>query len=137
MDNSTLWSSWYVKSKEHSFYFSGDTGYAPHFGEIKRRLGAVQLTLMKIGAYGDPEAWNDIHMNPESSVKAHLELGAEILLPVHWGTFNLAYHAWDEPILRTLSAAKSKSVTVITPRPGEWFTYGMPFTSVEWYKNQQ
>lgn len=134
MDNSTLWSSWYVKSKDHSFYFSGDTGYASHFREIRNRLGAVQLTLMKIGAYGEPEAWNDIHMNPESSVKAHMELGAEILLPVHWATFNLAYHAWNEPILRTLTAAAGQPLTVITPRPGEKFTYGIPFTNVEWYK---
>ena len=126
-----------MKSKDHSFYFSGDSGYAPHFREINSRLGAVQLTLMKVGAYGDPESWNDIHMNPESSVKAQVELGGEILLPVHWATFNLAYHAWNEPILRTLKAAKDQPFTVITPRPGERFTYGTPFTNVEWYKNKE
>ncbi len=135
MSNSTLWSSWFVKGSGRSFYFSGDTGYSPHFREIKSRLGTVSMTLMKIGAYGDPESWNDIHMNPEDAIRAQLDLGAEVLLPVHWATFNLAYHAWSEPILRTLEAASGKPVTVITPRIGERFTYGSPFTNVEWYKN--
>lgn len=72
MNNSTLWASWAVKGPEHSFYFSGDTGYAEHFSEIRKRLGEMDLTLMKVGAYG--ETWLDIHMDPESAVQAHLEV---------------------------------------------------------------
>ncbi|MES2854557.1 MAG: MBL fold metallo-hydrolase, partial [Bdellovibrionota bacterium] len=72
MDNSTLWSSWFVKGANRSFYFSGDTGYTPHFKEIGKRLGPVDLTLMKVGAYG--ETWLDIHMDPESAVQAHLDI---------------------------------------------------------------
>jgi L-ascorbate metabolism protein UlaG (beta-lactamase superfamily) len=132
MDNSTLWTSWVVKGSEHSVYFSGDTGYADHFREIRKRLGDMELTLMKVGAYG--ETWLDIHMDPESAVQAHLDLGGKILLPVHWATFDLSYHSWDEPILRTLSAAKDKGVHVITPRVGEPYELGQPFKNVEWYK---
>lgn len=132
MDNSTLWASWLVKGPEHSFYFSGDTGYADHFSEIRKRLGEADLTLMKVGAYG--ETWLDIHMDPESAVQAHLDLGGKTLLPVHWATFDLSYHAWDEPILRTLAAAKDKGVRVITPRVGETFELGQAFQNVEWYK---
>jgi L-ascorbate metabolism protein UlaG (beta-lactamase superfamily) len=87
---------------------------------------------MKVGAYG--ETWLDIHMDPESAIQAHLDLGGIVLLPVHWATFNLSYHAWDEPIIRTLSAAKAKGVSVITPRVGEKFESGQPFLNQEWYK---
>ena len=75
-------------------------------------------------------------MNPESAVQAHLDLGGKILLPVHWATFDLSYHAWDEPILRTLSAAEAQGVNVITPRVGDTFEYGQPFQNIEWYKRQ-
>ena len=89
----------------------------PHFAEIRRRLGAVDLNLMKIGAYG--ETWLDIHMDPESAVRAHRDLGARLLLPVHWATFDLSYHAWEEPIVRTLKAAAANGTQVVTPRIGE------------------
>ena len=125
MDNSTLWSSWLVRGPRHSFYFSGDTGYAPHFAETRRRIGDVDLTLMKVGAYG--ETWLDIHMNPESAVQAHLDLGGKTMLPVHWATFNLSYHSWEEPIVRTLAAAKAKGANVATPRIGETVTLGQRF----------
>ena len=131
MDNSTLWASWAIRGAERSVYYSGDTGYAGHFREIRRRLGATDLTLMKVGAYG--QTWLDIHMDPESAVQAHTDLGGGTLLPVHWATFNLSYHAWDEPVLRTLAAAKSKDARAITPRIGETFTFGQPFQSVAWY----
>ncbi|MGH8429382.1 MAG: MBL fold metallo-hydrolase [Solimonas sp.] len=132
MDNSTLWASWMLQGPRHSVYYSGDTGYAPHFAEIRRRLGAAQLSLMKVGAYGEP--WLDIHMDPESAVQAHLDLGAGTLLPLHWATFNLAYHAWDEPIRRTLPAAKAKGVRVVTPRIGERFDWNQAFDNRDWYR---
>jgi L-ascorbate metabolism protein UlaG (beta-lactamase superfamily) len=131
MDNSTLWSSWVIEGSQRSVYFSGDTGYAPHFREIRRRHGAMDLTLIKVGAYG--ETWLDIHMDPESAVQAHLDLGGTTLLPIHWATFNLSYHAWDEPIVRTLSAARKRGAQVITPRIGETFTFGEPFRNVAWH----
>ena len=132
MDNSTLWSSWVIRGSEQSAYYSGDTGYAPHFREIRKRLGDMDLTVIKVGAYG--ETWLDIHMDPESAVQAHLDLGGTTLLPVHWATFNLSYHAWDEPIARTVAAAKGKGVNVVTPRIGEPFQSGQPFQNIVWYR---
>jgi len=133
-DNSTLWASWVVKGAQHSFYFSGDTGYADHFRAIRARFGDTDLNLIKIGAYGTPPSWLDIHMDPESAVRADQDLGGGILLPVHWATFNLSYHAWDEPILRTLRAAAEQQVQVVTPRVGEVVEVAQPFSNVEWYK---
>ena len=132
MNNPTLWASWVIKGADHTVYYSGDTGYANHFREIHKRFGDMDLTLMKVGAYG--ETWLDIHMDPESAIKAQQDLGGKVLLPVHWATFDLSYHAWDEPILRTLAAARANGVDVITPRIGEVFEYGQPFQNVEWYK---
>lgn len=136
MDNSTLWSSWLVRSPTRSFYFSGDTGYADHFKEIRSRLGPVDLTLMKVGAYGDPEGWFDIHMNPESAVKAQLDLGAGVMLPVHWATFNLAYHAWAEPIERALVAARGQPFKVITPQIGARYEFSENFENKEWWRTR-
>jgi L-ascorbate metabolism protein UlaG (beta-lactamase superfamily) len=130
----TLWASWVVKGAQHSFYYSGDTGYADHFREIRAKLGDTDLNLIKVGAYGMPPSWLDIHMDPESAVRANQDLGGGILLPVHWATFNLSYHAWDEPILRTLRAAAAAQVQVVTPRVGEVVEIGQPFSNVEWYK---
>jgi L-ascorbate metabolism protein UlaG (beta-lactamase superfamily) len=134
-DNSTLWASWVVKGAQRSFYFSGDTGYAEHFRAIHERYGTTDLNLIKIGAYGTPPSWLDIHMDPESAIKADQDLGGGILLPVHWATFNLSYHAWDEPILRTLQAAAAEQVPVVTPRVGEVVEVGQPFKNVAWYSN--
>jgi L-ascorbate metabolism protein UlaG (beta-lactamase superfamily) len=135
MNNSTLWSSWTIRGPQHSAFYSGDTGYAPHFAEIQRRLGSIDLAVLKVGAYG--ETWLDIHMDPESAVQAARDLDANVLLPVHWATFNLSYHDWDEPILRTLAAAREKNVRVITPRIGETFTFGEPFENQPWYAAQR
>jgi L-ascorbate metabolism protein UlaG (beta-lactamase superfamily) len=134
MDNSTLWSSWVLRGRERAVYFSGDTGYGPHFSDIRQRLGPVDLTLMKVGAYGD--TWLDIHMDPESAVRAHQDLGADVLLPIHWATFDLSYHAWDEPIVRTLRAASGAGVQVVTPRVGEPVEIGAALANTDWYARQ-
>ena len=130
-DNSTLWSSWVVKGEHRSLYYSGDTGYTSHFSTIRERLGPIDLSIMKIGAYGD--SWLDIHMDPESAMQAHLDVGADVFYPVHWATFNLAYHAWDEPIERTLSVAADNGVKVVTPRVGERYDFDIPFSSRLWW----
>lgn len=131
MDDSTLWSSWMIKTASYSVFYSGDTGYGPHFGEIRNRLGTPDLTLMKVGAYG--HSWLDIHMDPESAIKAQRDLGSTVMLPVHWATFNLSYHAWAEPIERLLAAAKGTDVQVVTPRVGEPYEHGRPFVGSDWF----
>jgi L-ascorbate metabolism protein UlaG (beta-lactamase superfamily) len=131
MKNSTLWASWLLKGPSHSLYYSGDTGYAGHFKAIRERLGAPELALIKVGACGD--SWLGIHMHPEAAVKAHQDLGATTLLPVHWATFNLAHHAWADAAVRTLAAAKASDVQVVTPRVGEKFEFGQPFENQPWF----
>ena len=115
--DTTLWSSWVITGPRHRVFFGGDTGYTPAFAGIGARLGPFDLTLQPIGAYND--AWHAIHMDPEEAVRAHGDLGGGVLVPIHWATFNLAFHRWAEPVQRLLAAAAASGVQVVVPRPGE------------------
>ena len=132
--SATLWSSWSVLGPRHRIYYSGDTGYSTHFAEIGSRLGPFDIAFVKIGAYGPGASWLDIHMPPEQSVQAHREVRARRMFPVHWSTFNLAYHDWDEPIRRTVAEATRLGVDVVTPRLGEWVDADRPFQSTPWWE---
>lgn len=120
----TLWASWVVEGPSgHRIYHSGDTGYFPGFREIGAEHGPFDATMIQIGAYS--EYWPDIHMTPSEGVQAHLDLqqGAPsgVLLPIHWATFSLAPHPWDEPGEGTVAAAAQAGAQVALPRPGEPF----------------
>lgn len=115
--DNTLWSSWVVRGPRHRIYFGGDTGYTTGFADIGREHGPFGLTLLPIGAYG--AQWPHIHMNPEEAVRAHRDLGGEVLLPIHWATFDLAFHAWAEPVERLRAAAAEAGVQLALPRPGQ------------------
>jgi L-ascorbate metabolism protein UlaG (beta-lactamase superfamily) len=115
--NTTLWSSWVIAGPRHRVFFGGDTGYTPAFAEIGARLGPFDLTLMPIGAYN--EAWKAMHMDPEEAVRAHGDLGGRMLLPVHWATFNLAFHRWSEPVERLVAAAGTSGTRIVIPLPGQ------------------
>lgn len=133
--SSTLWSSWSVIGPQHRFFYSGDTGYAKLFQDIGSRLGPFDLAFIKIGAYGPGASWTDIHMTPEQAVQVHRDVRARRMVPVHWSTFNLAYHDWDEPIRRTVAEAARVGVDVATPRLGEWVDADRAFQSTRWWES--
>lgn len=117
--NLTLWASWVIAGPSHRVYFGGDSGYTGSFGQIGADHGPFDATLLPIGAYNT--AWPDVHMNPEEAVRAHLDLNdgdGGMLVPIHWCTFRLAPHRWDEPVERLLAAADGAGVQVAVPRPG-------------------
>ena len=116
-------------------YISGDTGYADHFKAIGEAYGPFDLTIIKVGAY--PEQCPEIHINPEEAVQAHIEVKGKLLLPVHWATFNLALHPWDEPIIRTVKAAKENNVRLTTPFTGEFVKIDSTTENKEWWINLQ
>jgi L-ascorbate metabolism protein UlaG (beta-lactamase superfamily) len=113
----TLWSSWVIAGARRKVFYSGDTGYFPGFAEIGAEHGPFDVSLVQIGAYGD--AWPDIHMLPEDGVATHVDVRGGLLVPVHWGTFNLALHDWAEPADRVWREAKARDVRLAVPRPGE------------------
>ncbi|TKG62575.1 MBL fold metallo-hydrolase [Prauserella endophytica] len=115
--NNTLWASWTIAGPRHRVFYSGDTGYFPGFADIGREHGPFDATLIQIGAYAP--SWPDIHMLPEEGVAAHVDVRGGLLVPVHWGTFNLAPHGWTDPVDRAWKEAKARGVTMAIPRPGE------------------
>lgn len=131
----TLWASWSVIGPKHRVFYSGDTGFADHFQQIGDRFGPFDLGLIKIGQYGPGASWVYSHMDPEAAVEAHLAVRARRMLPMSWGTFNIAFHRWDEPIKRALQEAEEKGVDLVTPRVGEVVTAGEPFTSIRWWES--
>lgn len=114
--NSTLWCSWVVAGHNTKVYFSGDSGYGPHFKDIGERYGPFDLTLMECGQYD--KRWV-IHMMPEETVQAQLDLGGKLMIPVHWGAFTLAFHSWTDPIERVTRAAAKHKLSIATPKIGE------------------
>ena len=130
-NNKTLWSGFVLGTAGHKVYYSGDTGLFSGLKEIGDRLGPFDLTLFEIGAYN--EAWPDWHIGPEQAVLAHRVVGGGVMLPVHWGLFNLAMHGWTEPAERVLAAAAAADVTVALPRPGQSFEPSAPPPQERWW----
>lgn len=127
----TLWAGWALVGSQHRVYFSGDTAMFPGFAEIGQRLGPFDVALIESGAYN--ALWRDVHIGPEQAVLACEMVNSELLLPVHWATFDLSLHAWTEPIERILVAAERAGLSVVTPRPGASFEPAAPPPIDRWW----
>jgi L-ascorbate metabolism protein UlaG (beta-lactamase superfamily) len=127
----TLWAGWAIAGPAHRVFYSGDTALHDEFEEIGRRLGPFDLTMIETGAYD--ALWADVHLGPEQAVLAHRLLGGEVMLPVHWGTFELALHGWTEPIERVLASASVHGVRVATPQPGERVEPAAQLPTAQWW----
>lgn len=114
--NRTLWSSFAVRGERRSFFFSGDTGLTPDYAIIRDKLGPFDLVMLEIGAFHP--SWGTIHLGPENALAALSYLGGGCFLPVHWGTFNLALHAWDEPAETLVTLSDKRDVQLAMPRLG-------------------
>jgi len=115
--NATLWSSLVIRSPRHAVFFSGDTGLTTQYQTIRERLGPFDLVMLEVGAFHP--AWGDIHLGPENALKALTLLGGGTFLPVHWGTFSLAMHAWDQPAEALLELGPKAGARLLMPRLGE------------------
>lgn len=118
-NNATLWGGWMIESADERIFFSGDSGYGPHFKDIGERFGDIDIALLDTGQYNF--RWEAVHMSPKQSLKAAKELNANILMPVHWGAFTLAIHPWDEPAEQTQKFANEQGQAFIVPQIGEVF----------------
>ena len=115
--NATLWSSLVLRGKRHSVFFSGDTGLTSEYAAIRERLGPFDLVMLEVGAFHP--SWGHIHLGPANALEALDLLGGGAFLPVHWGTFSLALHAWDEPAETLLSLGTRGNARLVMPRLGE------------------
>ncbi|KVV45316.1 hydrolase [Burkholderia territorii] len=130
--NSTLWASWVIVDDDLRLFFSGDTGYFDGFRTIGDRLGPFDVTLIETGAYD--AQWPYVHMQPEETVQAHIDLRGRTLVPIHNGTFDLAMHRWQEPFERVTALAMVRGVELSTPRMGERLDLDSPHRGERWWR---
>ena len=130
----TLWCSWVIKGVNENIYFSGDSGYDTHFKEIGGKYGPFDISLMECGQYN--QDWKLLHMMPEETVQASIDLKSKLILPIHWGGFTLAFHDWTDPIVRILNKASELNIPVTTPKIGERVIVGNSnFPKEKWWEN--
>ncbi|MCG9748085.1 MBL fold metallo-hydrolase [Shewanella sp. Isolate8] len=133
--NQTLWASYVIQSDRSKLYFSGDSGYFDGFKAIGERFGPFDLTMIETGAYD--KDWPSIHMTPEQSLQAHLDLGGRQMMPIHNGTFDLAFHSWYEPLERIAALAADANTQLITPIVGQVLDIHNTPESVAWWREEQ
>jgi L-ascorbate metabolism protein UlaG (beta-lactamase superfamily) len=130
--NSTLWASWVIVDGDLRVFFSGDTGYFDGFRTIGERFGPFDVTLLETGAYD--AQWPYVHMQPDETVQAHVDLRGRWLAPVHNGTFDLAMHRWQEPFERVTGLTTERGIPLATPRMGERLDLGAPHHGERWWR---
>lgn len=127
-----LWCSFVLKTEHHNLYLGGDSGYGPHFSAIGERFGPFDMAILECGQYNTN--WKDIHMMPEETVQANIDLNSRVLFPVHWGKFALAMHDWKEPITRLIKKAHDTDVKITTPLIGEIITINRNYPISKWWE---
>ena len=130
--NKTLWASWIVIGENEKIFFSGDSGYGPHFKEIGDKYGPFDFAMMECGQYN--HQWEAIHMMPEQTIQASMDVNAKIMMPIHWSAFNLSLHTWTDPVERALKAAQLHDVNMITPQIGYRFSPTLMGESKIWWR---
>lgn len=130
----TLASSWVIEGKQARLFYGGDSGYFPGFAEIGLHFGGFDLTMLENGAYSP--FWKEIHMSPEETIQAHLDLKGRALMPIHNGTFDLAFHDWFEPMERLQALAIENGIQALTPRFGEAVYPTNPIPTTQWWREQ-
>lgn len=129
--NDTLWASWVIDSGAAKVFFSGDSGYFDGFKEIGERYGPFDLAMVETGAY-DPQ-WPDVHMQPEESLQAHIDVRGKVMLPIHNGTFDLSLHAWSDPFERIAALAAERRLPLATPEIGMRLDLLAPVAGDAWW----
>ncbi|RYY39764.1 MAG: MBL fold metallo-hydrolase [Chitinophagaceae bacterium] len=131
--NGAVWTSFALQTPARKIFLGGDSGYGAHFRSIGEKLGPFDLAILECGQYN--AYWKYIHMMPEEVVQAAHDLGAQQLLPVHWGKFTLALHDWDEPIRRVVAAAEQQQLPLLHPMIGELVDLDNPVKHHRWWED--
>ncbi|MCW8328788.1 MBL fold metallo-hydrolase [Photobacterium sp. SDRW27] len=138
--NKTLWSSWAIQANAGSVFYSGDSAYGEHFKQIGERLGPFDVSFIEVAANvkngkGYPvEGWG--HMQAAHTMQAHLDVRAEKLFPVHWSTYELFLHRWDEPVNDLIAEAEQYQADLVTPLVGESLDFSQPIKTAYWWQDQ-
>jgi len=109
--NQTLWASWAVSTDAGTVYFGGDSGYGPHFSAIRQTIGTPDIALLPIGAYEPRSIMKPVHVSPDEAIQAAIDLGRPAIVPIHWGTFDLANEPVQAPAPAVVRCAERQSLT--------------------------
>ncbi|TKG89645.1 MBL fold metallo-hydrolase [Puteibacter caeruleilacunae] len=130
----TLWCSWVIQSPTENIFFSGDSGYASHFKAIGKKFGHFDFAMIECGQYN--KLWSEVHMFPEETAQAGIDLNAKKIMPIHWASFKLAQHSWTDPIERVAKKANELKIELITPMIGKPFGISdHQGENSKWWKN--
>jgi len=130
--NKSQWTSWVIEGQKKKVYFGGDGGYHDEFKAFGKKYGPFDITLLEIGAYD--KNWAQIHLGPESAVQANKDLKGKVLLPIHWGAYDLAIHPWKEPVERIIKAAEKNKVNLSLPKPGQLLSENSFIVNTRWWE---
>lgn len=131
--NKTLWCSWVITGNKVNTFFSGDGAFGPHFEKIGSEYGPFDLTFMECGQAN--ESFSNIHMTPEKTIQAQIDLQGQLMIPIHWGMFSQSNNEWTRQVERLLKEAERRNVKVATPKIGELITIGIEKYPCElWWK---
>lgn len=128
--NKTLWAAYAIKGSEKNIFWSGDTGYGDHIHEIGEKYGPFDLACVEMDGWNP--GWSNTHLFPEEAVQVAREVGAPIMLPTHWGVFDLALHPWNESIQKVYEFSLENGIELLTPLMGEKVVPGVSKTKVWW-----
>jgi len=131
--NRSFWLSFILQTPSAKLFLGGDSGYDTHFTEIGNKYGPFDLAILECGQYN--EYWKYIHMMPEETVQAGLDLRARKILPVHWAKFSLSLNDWDDSIKRVTTEASKKNMPLIHPMIGEEVDLNGPMKFSRWWEN--
>lgn len=126
----TLWSSYVIEADGYRIYFSGDSGYSPHFRLIGEQYGPFDVALVECGQYNTK--WPQSHLFPWQTARAAQDLKASLLIPVHWAKFAESTHPWNEPVRKLLESADSLQLPVFTPYIGQPYSIGQAVEKQKW-----
>jgi len=130
--NKAIWMSVVLQTPSLKLFLGGDSGYDTHFAEIGNEHGPFDLAILECGQYNP--YWRYIHMMPEETVQAGIDLKANKILPVHWAKFSLSLHDWDEPIKRITAEAAKKNMPLVHPMIGEAVDLNQPMVYARWWE---
>lgn len=131
--NKTLWNSYVIETKDQKIFWGGDSGYSRHYADIGEQYGPFDWAALETDAWNG--GWPGIHLFPDQTVQAALDLKAKRLLPIHWGVFDLAWHDWQKSINRIVENIKDKPITLMTPEMGEKLIPEKTKTTFWWREN--
>lgn len=119
--NTVLWGSFWLRSNGVNIYFAGDSGYNNHYQHIRAVMGPADICIMPVGAYSPTFMMQHAHMSPQEAVKAFHDLEGKVLIPMHYGTFDLADEPIGEPyrILSKMATDGQINGKLILPAIGE------------------